>query len=79
MELIVVVRYEILFHLGLNNNSKQLTVNVLKRLGTYYGWPSLFQGMKKNLTAAIIIFDNFDLIIFDNGIASPTHENHTNT
>ncbi|CAF5224305.1 unnamed protein product, partial [Rotaria magnacalcarata] len=32
-----------------------------------------------NLTAAISIFSQFDLVVFGDGIASPSHGDHTNT
>ncbi|CAF3525016.1 unnamed protein product, partial [Rotaria socialis] len=48
---------------GSNNSSSSSIVNVPKRLGIYYGWPSLVQGVQGNLTAAISIFSQFDLIV----------------
>ncbi|CAF4249437.1 unnamed protein product, partial [Rotaria magnacalcarata] len=65
--------------LGSNQSSSSSNVNVPKRLGIYYGWPSLVQGVQGNLTAAISIFSQFDLVVFGDGIASPSHGDHTNT
>lgn len=62
-----------------NNNSSSLNINIPKSLCIYYGWPSLVQGVNGNLTAAIGTFSQFDLIVFGDGIASPSHGDHINT
>jgi hypothetical protein len=63
--------------LGPNNtNSSTLNINIPKHLGIYYGWPSLVQGANGNLSSAIVIFNQFDLIVFGDGIASPSHGDH---
>lgn len=56
-----------------------MSVNIPKYLGIYYGWPSLVQGANSNLTAAIQTFSQFDLIVFGDGLASPSHGDHVNT
>ncbi|CAF1227707.1 unnamed protein product [Rotaria sordida] len=67
------------FNTELSNNSTSLIVNVPKRLGIYYGWPSLVHGANWNLTAAIITFSQFDLIVFGDGISAKSHGDHVNT
>ncbi|CAF3058923.1 unnamed protein product, partial [Rotaria sp. Silwood2] len=62
-----------------NNNSNSLNVNVPKRLGIYYVWPSLVHGAYGNLTLAINTFSQFDVIVFGDGIASSSHGDHANT
>lgn len=61
------------------NNSTSIIVKIPKRLCIYYGWPSLVQGANWNVTAAIQIFSQFDLIVFGDGIASSSHGDHANT
>jgi hypothetical protein len=56
-----------------------LSVTLPKRLGIYYGWPSLVQGSNWNVTASIGIFSQFDLVVFGDGIESPAHGDHVNT
>ncbi len=56
-----------------------MNINIPKRLGIYYGWPSLVQGANGNLSSAIETFNQFDLIVFGDGIASPSHGDHNNT
>ncbi|CAF1194081.1 unnamed protein product [Rotaria sordida] len=72
---VIIIKY----NTEMNNSSSSLSVNVPKRLGIYYGWPSLVQGANWNLTAAINTFSQFDLIVFGDGIASPYHGDHANT
>ncbi|CAF4714684.1 unnamed protein product, partial [Rotaria sp. Silwood2] len=43
----------------LSSDSTSLTVNIPKRLGIYYGWPSVVDSANGNLTAAIITFSQF--------------------
>jgi hypothetical protein len=63
-----------------NNTSVSTSnVNVPKRLGIYYGSPSLVQDTNGNLSEAIDIFNQFDLIVFGDGIASPSHDDYNNT
>jgi hypothetical protein len=70
-------------YLGSNNNSTNNSnssiVNVPKRLGIYYGWPSLVQGANGNLTDAAATFSQFDVVVFGDGISSSSHGDHTNT
>ncbi|CAF3918781.1 unnamed protein product, partial [Rotaria sordida] len=72
---VIIIKY----NTEMNNSSSSLSVNVPKRLGIYYGWPSLVQGANWNLIAAINTFSQFDLIAFGDGIASPSHGDHANT
>ncbi len=50
-----------------------------KQLCIYYGWPSLVNGSNGNLTSAINIFKEYDLIVFGDGIWNLTHGDHANT
>ena len=61
------------------SSTSALPVTVPKRLCIYYGWPSLVQGANWNLTAALNTFNQFDLVVFGDGIASPSHGDHANT
>ena len=54
------------------------TVTVPKRLGIYYGWPSVVHGANGNLTAATAVFSQFDLVIFGDGLSSASHGDHAN-
>ncbi|CAF2856563.1 unnamed protein product [Rotaria sp. Silwood2] len=64
---------------GLNSNSTSLIVNIPKRLGIYYGWPSVVDSANGNLTAAIITFSQFDLIVFGDRLSVSSHGDHVNT
>lgn len=61
------------------SSTSALSVTAPKRLCIYYGWPSLVQGANGNLTAALNTFNQFDLVVFGDGIASLSHGDHTNT
>ncbi|CAF3800276.1 unnamed protein product [Rotaria sp. Silwood1] len=67
------------FNTGLSNNSTSLSVNIPKRLGIYYAWPSVVHGANGNLTAAIITFSQFDLVVFGDGLSASSHDDHVNT
>lgn len=54
-------------------------ISPLPRLAVYYGWPSLVNGAAGNLTAATNTFNQFDIIVFGDGIEHPTHGDHANT
>jgi hypothetical protein len=54
-------------------------VKVPKYLAIYYGWPSLVDNSQGNLTAASNCFEQFDLIVFGDGIWKTTHGDHLNT
>ena len=59
--------------------SSSLTVTAPKRLCFYYGYPSLVQGASGNLATALNTFNQFDLIVFGDGIAASSHPDHANT
>lgn len=69
----------ILKHNQITTNSSSITVKIPKRMAIYYGWPSAVQNANGNVTAAIQIFGQFDLVVFGAGIESPSHGDHTNT
>lgn len=50
-----------------------------ERLAIYYGYPSLVNQSAGNLTLASDVFNDYDLVIFGNGIDSPSHQDHLNT
>lgn len=56
-----------------------MQVKLPKRLCVYYGWPSLVQNANGNLTAAIGTFNQFDAIVFGDGISVSSHGDHANT
>jgi hypothetical protein len=62
-----------------NTSASTSNINVPKLLGIYYGSPSLVQNASGNLSEAIDIFNQFDLIVFGDGIASPSHDDYNNT
>lgn len=55
------------------------TVKVPKYLAIYYGWPSLVEKSEGDLTKASNWFQQFDLIVFGDGIWKTTHGDHLNT
>jgi hypothetical protein len=54
-------------------------VKVPKYLAIYYGWPSLVQNSQGNLLTASYWFQQFDLIVFGDGIWNTSHGDHYNT
>ena len=62
-----------------STSAPTVKVKLPKRLCVYYGWPSLAQNANGNLTAAIGIFNQFDLIVFGDGISASSHLDHANT
>ncbi|CAF3439424.1 unnamed protein product [Rotaria sp. Silwood1] len=55
------------------------SVKVPKYLAIYYGWPSLVENSQGNVTAASNWFEQFDLIVFGDGIWKTTHGDHVKT
>lgn len=50
-----------------------------KKLAIYYGYPSLVNGSKGNLKAAIEVFNDYDLMVFGDELQDSGHPDHTNT
>jgi hypothetical protein len=55
------------------------SVKVPKYLAIYYGWPSLVENSQGNVTIASNWFQQFDLIVFGDGIWKTTHGDHLKT
>lgn len=55
------------------------SVKVPKYLAVYYGWPSLVENSNGNVTKASSWFQQFDLIVFGDGIWKTSHGDHANT
>ncbi|NQX71364.1 hypothetical protein HQN90_35300 [Paenibacillus alba] len=51
----------------------------LPHLAIYYGWPSAVNGAGGNVTTATNTFNQFDVIVFADGIEHATHGDHANT
>lgn len=54
-------------------------ISPLPRLGVYYGWPSLVNGAAGNLTTAANTFNQFDILVFGDGIEHTSHGDNANT
>jgi hypothetical protein len=54
-------------------------VKVPKYLSIYYGWPSLVENSQGNVTIASNWFQQFDLIVFGDGIWRSSHGDHLKT
>lgn len=54
-------------------------VKIPKYLAIYYGWPSYVQYSNGNVTHAVMWFNDFDLIVFGDGIWKTTHGDRANT
>ncbi len=55
------------------------SVKVPKYLAIYYGWPSLVENSQGNVIQASTWFQQFDLIVFGDGIWKDTHGDHVKT
>ncbi len=55
------------------------SVKVPQYLGVYYGWPSLVENSQGDVTKASNWFQQFDLIVFGDGIWKNTHGDHSKT
>jgi len=55
------------------------SVKVPKYLAIYYGWPSLVENSQGDLVKASNWFQQFDLIVFGDGIWKNTHGDHLKT
>lgn len=49
------------------------------KLAIYYGFPSLVNGSAGDISKAIDEFDDYDIVVFGNGLENPNHSDHTNT
>lgn len=49
------------------------------RLAIYHGFPSLVNGSEGDLTAATEVFQDYDLLVFGDGLQDPAHPDHANT
>ncbi|MGF7232802.1 hypothetical protein [Arachidicoccus sp.] len=61
-----------------SSTALNLTVKHLKSLCIYYGWPSDVNGSNGDITKATSTFQQFDLIVFGDGIWKTTHGDHVN-
>lgn len=55
------------------------SVKVPKYLAIYYGWPSLVENSQGDVAKASNWFNQFDLIVFGDGIWHPSHGDHVKT
>ena len=55
------------------------SVKVPKYLAIYYGYPSLVENSRYDLTKATNWFKQFDLIVLGDGLWKPSHDDHLNT
>jgi hypothetical protein len=49
------------------------------KLAIYYGWPSLVNGSGGNLNAATEVFNDYDIVVFGDGLQYDSHQDHNNT
>lgn len=50
-----------------------------KKLAIYYSYPSLVNGSNGNLSAAVAVFSQYDLLVFGDGLQDPSHPDNANT
>jgi hypothetical protein len=50
-----------------------------KKLAIYYGFPSLVNGAAGDLNAATDVFNDYDLVVFGDGLQDSSHPDHANT
>jgi hypothetical protein len=49
-----------------------------KKLAIYYSYPSLVNGSNGNISSAVSTFSQYDLVVFGDGLESPTHPDNAN-
>jgi len=49
------------------------------KLTIYYGFPSDVNGSAEDLVAATEVFNDYDQVVFGNGLQDPSHADHANT
>lgn len=54
-------------------------ISPLPHLGIYYGWPSLVNGAAGNVTTATATFNQFDVLVFGDGIEHAAHGDNAKT
>lgn len=52
---------------------------VPKKLAIYYGWPSAVNSSGGNPNLAAVVFKDYDLVVFGQGLENPSHGDHANT
>jgi len=73
------VKIFIFFNISILTVMALTLVKVPKYLAIYYGWPSLVEHSQGDVTKAGNWFQQFDLIVFGDGIWKQTHGDHLKT
>jgi len=50
-----------------------------KKLAIYYSYPSLVNGASGNISTAVDVFSQYDLLVFGDGLQDPSHPDYSNT